>query len=156
MPKLSVREQRALTETIVNQVSDLHLATGQKDWDKNHKDKYNKLLADYKKWKDYQEDCGKHLANLEKQLGHIRKEFKESQKMAIYNVSSHDSDYRYSSPLDEDYKIRISNYKSPHHEIMREVTIAQLKSDNDIQELIKNLVLEHAPKRPVKELLKAS
>lgn len=156
MPKLSVREQTALTETIVNQISDLHLAKGQEDWDKNHKAKYNELLADYKKWKDYQKDCNKHLENLQKQLIAIRKEFQESQKMAIYSDSNHHSDYRYSDPLDEEFKIRICHFKSPNHEIMREVTLAQLKTDNDIQELIKSLVLEHAPKRPVKALLKAS
>ena len=148
MPKLTVREQEALTETIINKIQKAQADYAKEDFKLIEKD-INDIKSRCQHLKNEKTDIENKLNSLENQHGDLVYKFNEGRKFVSYQQRSHD--YKTPNILQEWGICEESDYLTRDN-ISRDVIISTLRTNEDMEKLIVDLVNAYQPWRDVKKL----
>ena len=146
MPKLTVREQEALTETIINKIQKAQAEYAKEDFKLIEKD-INDIKSRYQHLTNEKTDIENKIDILEKQFNKLIDKFNEDKKFVSYEKINH----QYGVPyvLQEWGLCATDNYLIKDN-ISRDVIVSALKTNEDMEQIIVDLVYNYLPKTKLK------
>tara|TARA_R100000808_G_C2102079_1_gene118831 strand:+ start:287 stop:781 length:495 start_codon:yes stop_codon:yes gene_type:complete len=145
MPKLSVREQQALTDTVVKRISDIQKTHAEHQF-KEIKSEAWQYIKEYTDLEDRKKQCEHMMEKIKDKHSALAKRFNEGRKWVQYSSDYHSS---YAKPSDKWGLNPETDYRA-REEILREITVSQLITNEDIEKTIEQLVIKHQPLKAFK------
>tara|TARA_R110000851_G_scaffold160799_1_gene304117 strand:- start:66 stop:515 length:450 start_codon:yes stop_codon:yes gene_type:complete len=146
MPKLTVREQEALTETIINKIQKAEADYAKEDFKLIEKE-INNIKSAYQHMLNEKTDLKNKLNILDKQHEELVDKFNKNRKFVAYKKTSHD--FYNANVLDEWGICSEENYTTKD-DISRDVIVSTLRTNEDMEKLIVDLVNAYQPWRKLK------
>ena len=146
MPKLTVREQEALTQTIINKIQKSQAEYAKEDFKLIEKD-INDIKSRYQHLTNEKTDIENKIDILEKQFNKLINKFNEDKEFVSYEKINH----QYGVPyvLQEWGLCATDNYLIKDN-ISRDVIVSALKTNEDMEQIIVDLVYNYLPKTKLK------
>ena len=145
MPKLSVREQQALTNTVVKRISDIQKTHAEHEF-KEIKDEIQQYTKEYLDLKGKRDTFDERMSVIKNKHSALVNRFNKNRKWIEYS-----SDYRsYNSSPDENFSFKVKIDHWVRDEILREITVSQLITNEDIEKTIEQLVIKFQPLKAFK------
>ena len=148
MPKLTVREQEALTETIINKIQKAQAEYAKEDFKLIEKD-INDIKSRCQHLTNEKKDIENKLKSLDEQHSDLVNKFNEGRRFVAYKQRSNDY---YSPNILKEWGICEESDYSTRQDISRDVIVSALKTNEDMEKIIVDLVNAHQPWRDVKKL----
>ena len=146
MSKLTVREQEALTQTIIDRIQDIEMVNAEADY-KSVKTQFDDITNKFTHLHNEKEDIERKLKILNEEHDKLRDEFNKDRRFA--KLSQITSRHWRADVLDE-WAIRKEGCCETRGNISRDVIIATLKSKEDVEKLISELVVAYQPHKKLK------
>ena len=146
MPKLTVREQEALTQTIINKIEKAERNYVKEDFKLIEKE-INNIKSAYQHMLNEKTDLKNKLSILDKQHEELVDKFNKNRKFVAYKKTSHD--FYNANVLDEWGICSEENYTTKD-DISRDVIVSTLRTNEDMEKLIVDLVNNYSPWRKLK------
>ena len=146
MPKLTVREQEALTQTIINKIEKAERNYVKEDFKLIEKE-INNIKSAYQHMLNEKTDLKNKLNILDKQHEELVDKFNKNRKFVAYKKTSHD--FYNANVLDEWGICSEENYTTKD-DISRDVIVSTLRTNEDMEKLIVDLVNAYQPWRKLK------
>tara|TARA_E500000318_G_scaffold111157_1_gene128711 strand:- start:1874 stop:2323 length:450 start_codon:yes stop_codon:yes gene_type:complete len=146
MPKLTVREQEALTQTIIDRIQNVEIQNAKADFKLIEKD-INEIKSRYQHLENQKTDIINKLDSLEKQFNKLIDKFNKDKQFVEYQKINH----QYGVPyvLQEWGLCATDNYLIKDN-ISRDVIVSALKTNEDMEQIIVDLVYNYLPKTKLK------
>ena len=145
MPKLSVREQQALTNTVVKRISDIQKTHAEHEF-KGIKNDIHQYTKEYLDLKGKRNTLDERMNVIQKKHNALVNRFNKDRKWIEYS-----SDYgSYHTAPDENWSFKVRPDHWVRDEILREITVSQLITNEDIEKTIEQLVIKFQPLKAFK------
>ena len=146
MPKLTVREQEALTQTIINKIQKTEADYAKQDFKLIEKE-INNIKTAYQHMLNQKTDLKNKLAILDKQHEELVDKFNKNRKFVAYKKTSHDF---YSANVLDQWGICSQDDYTTKDNISRDVIVSTLRTKEDMEKLIVDLVNAYQPWKRLK------
>lgn len=146
MSKLTVREQEALTQTIIDKIADIEMVNAEADF-KNVKKQFEDIKNKYQHIDNERTELNNKCKILSEDFDKLLSDFNKDRKFVRMEKETYNH-YR-DSPLDK-YCLKREVCYHVKGNISRDVIIATLKSKEDVQQLITDLVYNYSPRTKLK------
>lgn len=146
MSKLTVREQEALTQTIIDRIQNVEIQHAEADY-KSVKTQFDDIKNKFTHLHNEKEDIKRKLKILNEEHDKLRDEFNKDRRFAkLSQITSH----HWRADVLDEWAIRKEGCGEARANISRDVIIATLKSKEDVQQLITDLVYQYLPRTKLK------
>lgn len=147
MPKLTVREQEALTQTIINKIEKAERNYVKEDFKLIEKE-INNIKSAYKHMLNEKTDLQNKLNILDSQHQELVNKFNKDRKFVEWNVTNYQ---HHNANVLNTWGIcqKRDNYDL-RNDISRDVIISTLRTNEDMEKLIVDLVNNYSPWRKLK------
>ena len=146
MSKLTVREQEALTQKIIDRIQDIEMVNAEADF-KPIKKQFDDITNQYKNLHNQQEDIKNKLNILNEEHEKLRNKFNKDRRFARLSQITH---HHWRGEVLDEWAIRKENCCQTRGNISRDVIIATLKTKEDVEKLISELVVAYQPHKKLK------
>jgi ribosome-binding ATPase YchF (GTP1/OBG family) len=147
MSKLTVREQEALTQTIIDRIQDIEMVNAEADF-KPIKKQFDDITNQYKHLHNQKEDIKNKLKILDEEHKKLRNEFNKDRTFA--KLSQISNSHYWSGEVLEQWSVHKEDCYTTRANISRDVIIATLKTKEDVEKLISELVVAYQPRKKLK------
>ena len=146
MSKLTVREQEALTQTIIDRIQDIEIVNAEADY-KSVKTQFDDITNKFTHLNNEKEDIERKLKILNEEHDKLRDEFNKDRKFAkLSQITS----FHWRADVLDEWAICKEDCYTTRANISKDVIIATLKSKEDVEKLISELVVAYQPHKKLK------
>jgi hypothetical protein len=146
MPKLTVREQEALTQTIIDRIQNVEMQNAKADFKLIEKD-INDIKSRYQHLTNEKTDIINKLDSLDNQHNDLINKFNKDRKFVSYQRTNH----QYNIPnVLHNWDIGKETDYLTRQDISKDVIVSALKTNEDMEQIIVDLVYNYLPKTKLK------
>ena len=147
MSKLTVREQEALTQKIIDRIQDIEMVNAEADF-KPIKKQFDDIRNKSKHLHNQQEDIKNKIKILNEEHKTLREKFNKDRRFArLSQITNH---HYWHGDAMEEWSVRKEDCYITRANISRDVIIATLKTKEDVEKLISELVVAYQPHKKLK------
>ncbi len=145
MPKLSVREQQALADTVVKRISDIQKTHAEHQFE-GIKNEVHHYTREYLDLKSKRNNLDKRMDVIQDKHNALINRFNKDRKWIEYSSDYHS----YHGAPDHNWSFKVNVDHLVREEILREITVSQLITNEDIEKTIEQLVIKFQPLKAFK------
>ena len=146
MSKLTVREQDALTQKIIDRIQDIEIQNAEADF-KPIKKQFDDIKNRFQHLHNEKEDIERKLDILSEGHEKLRDKFNKDRRFARLSQITH---HHWRGDVLDEWAIRKEDCCDTRANISRDVIIATLKTKEDVEKLISELVVVYQPRKKLK------